>query len=430
MLLGDWRSWLARHVDIVEVIGSIPISPTFFYLFNKKYMKTINLKLISGIIAMLFFVNNSFSQVYSSKDIINLYDPFTITLNDMTLNTNDEEIKEHLYVLIVTINVGNEKIIKFLNKDDLTINSMKNYDDVYWALNITPKRNNIILVPALFNIPNNAASITIKLQGYSNLNEMDQITMNQLSTSYCYTSSSMYYAMEQAYKFLASGSEISRANNGILTTAEVLQQNLKTRPEIFYVSNPIELTYSIPVEPKKVLGPNILIQGKKSIESKLTLRSSDIWNITFTKLPDVKIVQNESYYIKIKGVFQDLTSQQSIPDLKREGFLAKAQEVINDDLVMGLKSDVYMNDQVIKQLTNLLNFLKAGVKVKSDTLETTNETMLSHEREALSYIETCLKENDFNLDNQYIYDDYIASSVNRGILQKEVDLIRKYYQIK
>jgi hypothetical protein len=56
--------------------------------------------------------------------------------------------------------------------------------------------------------------------------------------------------------------------------------------------------------------------------------------------------------------------------------------------------------------------------------------MLSHEREALSYFETNLKENDFNLDNQYLYDDYINSSVNRGVLQREIDLIRKYYQIK
>ncbi len=28
--MGAWRSWLARHVDIVEVIGSTPIAPTSF----------------------------------------------------------------------------------------------------------------------------------------------------------------------------------------------------------------------------------------------------------------------------------------------------------------------------------------------------------------------------------------------------------------
>jgi hypothetical protein len=56
--------------------------------------------------------------------------------------------------------------------------------------------------------------------------------------------------------------------------------------------------------------------------------------------------------------------------------------------------------------------------------------MLSDEREALSYFEINLKENDFNLDNQYLFDDYINSSVNRGLLQKEIDLIRRYYQIK
>ncbi len=28
-VLGDWRSWLARVVDIDEVTGSSPVSPTF-----------------------------------------------------------------------------------------------------------------------------------------------------------------------------------------------------------------------------------------------------------------------------------------------------------------------------------------------------------------------------------------------------------------
>jgi len=49
---------------------------------------------------------------------------------------------------------------------------------------------------------------------------------------------------------------------------------------------------------------------------------------------------------------------------------------------------------------------------------------------SLSYIENALRENDFNLETQYIYDDYINSSVNRGMLQKEIDIIRKYYLIK
>jgi hypothetical protein len=77
-----------------------------------------------------------------------------------------------------------------------------------------------------------------------------------------------------------------------------------------------------------------------------------------------------------------------------------------------------------------MNLLKAGVRVKSDSNQTTSEFMNSNEREALSYFEQNLKENDFNLDNQYLFDEYITSSVNRGIIQKEIDLIRRYYQIK
>jgi hypothetical protein len=99
-------------------------------------------------------------------------------------------------------------------------------------------------------------------------------------------------------------------------------------------------------------------------------------------------------------------------------------------MVIGRKTDVYLNDQAVKQFTNLMNLLKAGIRVKADTAEFTEDFMRSDEREALSYFETNIKENDFNLDNEYLYDDYINSSVNRGIIQKEIDLIRKYYQLK
>ncbi|MGH2575962.1 MAG: hypothetical protein ACRDFC_09720, partial [Ignavibacteria bacterium] len=64
------------------------------------------------------------------------------------------------------------------------------------------------------------------------------------------------------------------------------------------------------------------------------------------------------------------------------------------------------------------------------TLQTTNELMFSPEREAISYFENNLKQNELNLDNQYVFDDFISSSVNRGIIQKEIDLIKRYYQLK
>ncbi len=74
--------------------------------------------------------------------------------------------------------------------------------------------------------------------------------------------------------------------------------------------------------------------------------------------------------------------------------------------------------------------LKPGIRAKSDTASTTEEFMKSDEREALNYFETNLKDNDFNLNNQYLFDDYINSSVNRGAIQKEIDIIRRYYQLK
>jgi hypothetical protein len=56
--------------------------------------------------------------------------------------------------------------------------------------------------------------------------------------------------------------------------------------------------------------------------------------------------------------------------------------------------------------------------------------MNSNEREALSYFESNLKGNEFNVNNQYVYDEFIGSSANRGVIQKEIDAIKRYYQIK
>jgi hypothetical protein len=158
------------------------------------------------------------------------------------------------------------------------------------------------------------------------------------------------------------------------------------------------------------VGTNLLIQGKKTLENRTNPRYVDSWNFTITKLTDVKIVQAQSYYTKIKGVFSDITSMMRIPMDKREGLLTKAQNVIDEDLIVGNRVDVYMNDQVVRQ------FSKAGIRAKSDSLETTSDFMKGDEREALNYIENAIKENDFNLDVEYIYDDYISQSVNRGLL--------------
>jgi hypothetical protein len=388
------------------------------------------IKSVIILLCLLLVPSVSFSQVYSQKDIINQYDPFTITINELSLNTNDEEFREHYYLIVMTIFIGNEKVIKFINRDDLVMNAVKNYDDNFWNINFTVKRNNIIILPAFINLTNSPNSITIKLEGYSNLNAGDQGLMNQLSTSFCYTSSGMYNSMDQAFKYLASSPDVNRPNNSLLVTAEVLQQNISKRPEIFYMGDPAEITYVIPNDPKKVIGTNLLIQGPRNIESKVSIKVADKWNLNVTKYTDVKIVQAEPYYTKIKGVFNDISALQKISDLKIEGYLARANEIINDDLVIGSKTGVYLNDQVVKQFTNLMNLLKSGIRVKADTAETTSEFMQSNEREALSYFETNLKENDFNLDNQYLYDDYVNSSVNRGVIQREIDLIRKYYQIK
>jgi hypothetical protein len=384
----------------------------------------------SVLFLFLILSANTFSQIYSQKDIINIYDPFTITFKDLTLNTNDDEFKEHNFLIIVTITVGPEKIVKFFYKDDLMINNTKSYNDDYWAINFTPKKNNIVLIPALFNVANNGGLISMKMEGYSNISIGDETMMSQMSTGYVYTSSSMYGQMEQAYKYLASSPEVNKPNSSLLTTAEVLQRNSSTRPGIFYLGNPVDVSYVIPEDPQKVIGTNLLIQGEKKIENKVGSRSADIWTLIFTKITDVKIVMGEFYYNKIKGVFSDITNMPKIDENKREGLISRCNEVINEDLVPGRKTGVYLNEQVIRQFTHLMNFVKAGIRVKSDTASYTSDFMRSDEREALNFIETNIKDNNYTLENQYVYDDYINSSLNRGALQKEIDLIRRYYQIK
>ena len=383
-----------------------------------------------SIILLIIFISNLLAQIYSTRDMINIYDPFTISFDNFVLNTNDDEFKEHNHIVIATITVGADRIYKFFYKDDLMITNIKSTRDDIWQISFKVKKNNIVLIPALSNFINNNGQITIKLEGYSNLSPGDETVMNQLSTAYVYTGSQMYYAMELAYKYLATSADVCKPNTGMITSAEVLQRNISTRPGIFYLSNPYEVSYIIPKDPSKVIGTNILIQGQKKLESKITARNIDQWDITFTKYLDVKIVQNESYYAKAKALFSDISNMPRIDKYKSEGLIARCDEIIKEDLLIGGKSGVYLNDQVVEQLTYLMNFLKATIRAKSDTLETTSDVMRGDERNALSYFETNLKSTELNLQNQYLYDDFIAGAVNRGLIQKDIDILRKYYQIR
>ena len=186
----------------------------------------------------------------------------------------------------------------------------------------------------------------------------------------------------------------------------------------------------MPENPDKSIGTNILLQGQKKVESKLSSKTTDQWNFTVTKLYDVKIVQSEAYFNKVKALFSDIINMSKIDENKREGLIARCNEVISEDMVMGRKTGVYLNEQVIKQVTYLMNFLKADIRAKSDTASSTTDFMKSDEREALTYMEVNIKNDDYNLDNQYLYDDFIHSSIGRGAIQKEIDIIRRYYQLK
>ncbi len=387
-------------------------------------------KITLSLFLILFLCSSAFSQIYSPKDIISIYDPFTITFGELVLNTNDDEFKEHNYFVIVTITVGPEKIIKFFYKDDLQYNSMKNFSDDYWAVSFTAKKNNTVLIPSIFNIINNGGQISIKMEGYSNLTAGDETMMSQLSTAYVYTTSTMFGAMETAYKYLATSTDVNKPNQSLLTTAEVLQRNASTRVGIFYLGNPTEIIYGIPEDPDKSVGTNILLQGTKKVESKLSTKTADQWNFTITKQYDVKIIQGQAYYSKIKALFGDIMNMSRIDENKREGWISRCNDVITEDMVIGRSPNTYLNEQAVKQFTQLMNFLKADIRAKSDTASSTNDFMKSDEREALNYMEINIKEDNYNLKNEYIYDDFIHSSIGRGAIQKEIDLIRRYYQLK
>jgi hypothetical protein len=130
-------------------------------------------------------------------------------------------------------------------------------------------------------------------------------------------------------------------------------------------------------------------------------------------------------------LFSDIINQYKIDENKREGNIARCNNIINEDLLQGGRtSDVYLNEEAIKQFTYLMNFLKADIRAKSDTAAYTSDFMKSDEREALTYMEANIREDDFVLENQYIYDDFIHSMVGRGAILKEIDVIRRYYQLK
>ena len=77
--------------------------------------------------------------------------------------------------------------------------------------------------------------------------------------------------------------------------------------------------------------------------------------------------------MKMMGVFQDISLHQKIEYMKSEGFIAKAQDIISSDLVIGLRQGVYLNDQVVcatdKELVSLaLRVVQRGARTRRSTV--------------------------------------------------------------
>ena len=107
-------------------------------------------------------------------------------------------------------------------------------------------------------------------------------------------------------------------------------------------------------------------------------------------------------------------------------------EELNDFKAVGFKdkNDIYVSPEAKKQMMYVLDLLILAQPIKADTASVSTGGRIPLEGElVLDYFRANIT-GDKTKSNRYIYDDFIGNDMNRIKLQRELELVRNYYNLK
>jgi len=374
------------------------------------------------LLLLIFSGNVSFSQV---DNFITQYDPYILSLKKYTFYypVDDDPLSgSSNFVIVMRGNIGNQKdaFIKFITADQVGFDVAREFEDGYiQEVNALDKRG--ILVPPSKDV-SGSYFLELTISGYADLTDTDYEKMKKLSGSETVpVSTSMINSFAGIYHNYPQKTDLFKPTDKSWAEAQAFLAGMNTRQKVDLGT----ITFKSPMiaDIKNITASESLAAGDKAIENK---KAYAIAILNFKSLRDELMVYEQDYFKKLYEIFLKLAGN----SIYRDDYF-KVVDELNDFKAIGFKDrdDVYIVPEVKKQLGNILEIFILSTPIKVDTNKT-SESMISIEGQVvIDYF----RENiggDKNRLNKYIYDDYLADDINRVKLQRDIDLIRNYYNLR
>jgi hypothetical protein len=367
-------------------------------------------------------------RVYGQSDnFITQYDPYIITLKKFNFYypESDPVNAASNMVIVVQGNIGNYKnaFIKFIPGDKIGYDLAREYEDGFLQ-EVTVLDRKGVLVPPVKDISGNNF-LELVITGYADLTPTDYEKIKALSSAEVLpVSTAMVNPFNGIYTNFMQKADVLKPTDEKWAEAEAFLAGMKTRIK----SDLGSVTYNVPMvsDVRNISSGANLVAGDKSISME-DKKNPTIGIVNFRQLKDEEIVSNMDYYKKLYDFFNKYGGTSSFFKDNLPGIMQE----LNDFKAQGFKdkNDVYINPEAKKQLSYLLEILAASVPIKADTVETTTSQIPLETQVALDYF----KENfgsDRTRFNKYIYETYIVNDINRAKVNRDIDLIRKYYNYR
>ncbi|HEY5536781.1 MAG TPA: hypothetical protein VIL99_17840 [Ignavibacteria bacterium] len=383
-------------------------------------MKKINkLALISIFIFVL--CNISFAQ---SDNFINQYDPYVTTPKKLTFYypVDDDPLSaSSKFAIFIYGTIGSQKdaFIKIITADKIGFDASKELQDGYLQdISIMDLRG--ILVPPIKDM-GGSNFLVLNIRLYAGFNETDYAKLKRISDEGTVTiNSSIINPFMGFYSFYGSKNEVYKPTDENWAEVQVFLSGMGTRQKVD--CGGIELVIPYVTTVTNIKSGDNFVPGDKVFEDK---KSNSMAIVNFKLVNNELLVMAQDYYKKLLDRFLKYAGNSIYNDA-----LPGIMEELNDFKSVGFKdkNDVYVSPEAKKQLMYVLDLLILGQPIKADTTVNTSRIPLEGEL-VLDYFRANIS-GDKTKSNRYIFEDFIGNDMNRIKLQRELELVRNYYNIK
>jgi hypothetical protein len=376
-----------------------------------------------ALISILIFVlcNISFSQ---SDNFINQYDPYVTTPKKLTFYypvDDDPQSTSSKFAIFIYGTIGSQKdaFIKIITADKIGFDASKEFQNGYLQeISIMDLRG--ILVPPIKDM-GGSNFLVLNIRLYAGFNETDYAKLKKISDEGTVTiNSSIINPFMGFYSFYGSKNEVYKPTDENWAEVQVFLSGMGTRQKVD--CGGIELVIPYVTTVTNIKSGDNFVPGDKVFEDK---KSNSMAIVNFKLVNNELLVMAQDYYKKLLDRFLKYAGNSIYNDA-----LPGIMEELNDFKSVGFKdkNDVYVSPEAKKQLMYVLDLLILGQPIKADTTVNTSRIPLEGEL-VLDYFRANIS-GDKTKSNRYIFEDFIGNDMNRIKLQRELELVRNYYNIK